>query len=379
LTPIDPSTGATVGDLLAHAEQQPGFPDLRGANQQGDALGDDLGHGPARLREVGRQQVSVTAAVLLLLPALFGRNRRDSRGVGVTVGHGGRSGVGVGGGGGGGGGRAGLAGATVEAGADGGGDLIGGQSEGDAGGVQLGLRQIGGDLPGGDKLARPEGGGVQGGVALADLGLGQACHLVGQGGLPVGGRAPRRTVGGGSREDRLGGRRRPVVEQATEIAGQITWGPPKSGKARTVRLPRFICTELAAYLADRPHRPDDLVFTMPEGGVLRQSTLVREHFRPALRRAGLPEGLRFHDLRHTAASLMIASGANVKVVQRQLGHASAAMTLDTYAGLFPEDLDAVADRLDHLHAAAASETGANGGAEVGQEGTVRPIVAAQRP
>ena len=55
-----------------------------------------------------------------------------------------------------------------------------------------------------------------------------------------------------------------------------------------------------------------------------------------------------HDLRHTAASLAIASGANVKAVQRMLGHASAAMTLDVYAGLFADDLDAVADALDLL-------------------------------
>jgi integrase len=53
-----------------------------------------------------------------------------------------------------------------------------------------------------------------------------------------------------------------------------------------------------------------------------------------------------HDLRHTAASLAISAGANVKAVQRMLGHASAAMTLDTYADLFDDDLDAVSAALD---------------------------------
>jgi integrase len=48
----------------------------------------------------------------------------------------------------------------------------------------------------------------------------------------------------------------------------------------------------------------------------------------------------------TTASLAIAAGANVKAVQRMLGHASAAMTLDVYAGLFGDDLDTVADLLD---------------------------------
>jgi integrase len=53
-----------------------------------------------------------------------------------------------------------------------------------------------------------------------------------------------------------------------------------------------------------------------------------------------------HDLRHTAASLAISAGANVKAVQRMLGHASAAMTLDRYADLFEDDLDGVAEALD---------------------------------
>ena len=54
-----------------------------------------------------------------------------------------------------------------------------------------------------------------------------------------------------------------------------------------------------------------------------------------------------HDLRHTAASLAVSAGANVKAVQRMLGHAKASMTLDVYADLFDEDLDGVADRLGH--------------------------------
>jgi site-specific recombinase XerC len=53
-----------------------------------------------------------------------------------------------------------------------------------------------------------------------------------------------------------------------------------------------------------------------------------------------------HDLRHTAASLAVSAGANVKALQRMLGHAKASMTLDTYADLFDDDLDAVAASLD---------------------------------
>jgi integrase len=61
-----------------------------------------------------------------------------------------------------------------------------------------------------------------------------------------------------------------------------------------------------------------------------------------------------HELRHTAASLAVSAGANVKAVQRMLGHASAAMTLDVYSGLFDDDLDGVADRIDSLLAVSDS-------------------------
>jgi integrase len=66
-------------------------------------------------------------------------------------------------------------------------------------------------------------------------------------------------------------------------------------------------------------------------------------------------GITPHDLRHPAASLAIAAGANVKAVQRMLGHASASMTLDVYAGLFGDDPDAVASRLDDAVAARGAD------------------------
>ena len=69
-------------------------------------------------------------------------------------------------------------------------------------------------------------------------------------------------------------------------------------------------------------------------------------FAYAIKRAGVPR-ITPHDLRHSAASFAVSAGANVKVVQKMLGHSSAAMTLDTYADLFDGDLDAVSDALDH--------------------------------
>ena len=76
------------------------------------------------------------------------------------------------------------------------------------------------------------------------------------------------------------------------------------------------------------------MFTAPEGGVLRNTNFRPRFFDPAAEKVGLL-GLTPHELRHTAASLPAAAGANVKAVQLMLGHASAAMTLDIYAASSP--------------------------------------------
>jgi Phage integrase family len=78
---------------------------------------------------------------------------------------------------------------------------------------------------------------------------------------------------------------------------------------------------------------------------LRNLNFRRDVFDAAAAAAGLG-GLTPHELRHTAASLAVSAGANVKAVQRMLGHASAAMTLDVYSGLFDGDLDGVAAAMD---------------------------------
>jgi integrase len=78
---------------------------------------------------------------------------------------------------------------------------------------------------------------------------------------------------------------------------------------------------------------------------------AHDHQRPA----PLPEGLRFYDLRHTCASLLIAQGASVKAVQAQLGHATASITLDTYGHLFPSEMDTLGDRLELVRDAAMGQ------------------------
>ena len=103
-----------------------------------------------------------------------------------------------------------------------------------------------------------------------------------------------------------------VVEPATEVGSMLVWGPTKTDERRIVRLPRFMVELLAEHLAGRPHGLDDLVFTAPQGGPLRDRKFLHGQLKPVARRTGLPETLRAHDLRHTAASLLIREGASVK-------------------------------------------------------------------
>ena len=138
-------------------------------------------------------------------------------------------------------------------------------------------------------------------------------------------------------------RRLQIEESATEVDSRMVFGTPKSHQCRSVPVPRSLITDLAAACAGKS--PNELLFTAPKGGVLWLRNWRRRVFDPAVEGAGLGQ-LSPHELRHTAASLAVAAGANVKAVQRTLGHASAAMTLDIYSGLFDDDLDAVADRLD---------------------------------
>lgn len=127
------------------------------------------------------------------------------------------------------------------------------------------------------------------------------------------------------------------------MRGVLVWGAPKDNQRRSVLVPRRLIDELAAHLAGKD--PEDLVFTGGRGGVLRNLNWRRDVFDAAAEEVGLA-GLTPHELRHTAASLAVSAGANVKAVQKMLGHASAAMTLDVYSGLFDDDLDGVAAQLD---------------------------------
>lgn len=145
-------------------------------------------------------------------------------------------------------------------------------------------------------------------------------------------------------------RRRATISHAvTEVNSRLEWGTPKGHQRRDVPIPRFLVDDLVAHVAGRAS--DDLVFPGVTGVPLRVR-VFRGPFDRAVEAAGLPK-MHPHEMRHTAASLAIASGANVKVVQQMLGHKSATLTLDLYGHLFPDQLDDVADRLDAAARASA--------------------------
>ena len=139
-------------------------------------------------------------------------------------------------------------------------------------------------------------------------------------------------------------RRRATIDEAiAEVAGRVVYSTPKTHQSRTVPIPRFLVDELAQQVAGKG--TDDFVFSRVDGAVLRLSWFRRSVFTPAVAAAGL-DGLTPHGLRHTAASLAIASGADVKVVQTMLGHASATMTLDLYGHLYADRLDEISNKMD---------------------------------
>ncbi len=138
-------------------------------------------------------------------------------------------------------------------------------------------------------------------------------------------------------------------------------GPPKNGKARTVPITPFMASLLRTHLVGKS--PDRFVFMSARGFQIRPNNFKRRDFDKAIikanelaaaRRASgqsavaLPTSLWVHDLRHTAASWLVSSGASVKAVQRMLGHAKASITLDIYAGLFDQDLDDLAERMQRM-------------------------------
>jgi integrase len=156
-----------------------------------------------------------------------------------------------------------------------------------------------------------------------------------------------------------------VAESATEVNGELVYGPTKNYHRRSVPLPPFLRDDLAGLLRSRPHDPDSFVFTAPEGGPLRHNNFYRRHFKPAVLRAGLPDDLRFHDLRHSFAGFLIAQGAHPRAIMERLGHSSIQVTLGTYGHLLPGIDERLTVGLDALGRAARAASSDSRGSRLG--------------
>ncbi len=160
---------------------------------------------------------------------------------------------------------------------------------------------------------------------LVVLGAGAGLRVGEALGMPIGGiDFPRRQLS--------------VTQQAVTVRRVTSIAEPKTRTSvRTIPLADAVLSELAAAV-DRDAAPADLLVADKDRGPIPQNRFSQTWSR-AVHKVGLPAGTRFHDLRHTFASALIASGCSVKVVQAHLGHKSAAMTLDIYSHLWPQDDD----------------------------------------
>lgn len=146
-----------------------------------------------------------------------------------------------------------------------------------------------------------------------------------------------------------------VTESASEVAGERVVGETKNYQRRTVPLPPALVAELREHMKRRgATRTTDLVFVSPEGEPIRHSNFYRRQFKPAVATAGVEPALRFHDLRHTYAALLIAEGAHPLAVKNRLGHSSITVTLDRYGHLFPHVEEALNEALDVVIRAGSS-------------------------
>lgn len=148
-----------------------------------------------------------------------------------------------------------------------------------------------------------------------------------------------------------------VTGTLQRVAGALQRGEPKTPRSRRVlnlpalargALRRHRARQAAERLQAGPcWQEQDLVFTTVVGTPL-DARNVRRAFKQHLRRAGLPAGVRFHDLRHTAATLLLAQGVHPRAVTETLGHSQIGLTLDTYSHVLPALRQEVAAQMDAI-------------------------------
>ena len=139
-----------------------------------------------------------------------------------------------------------------------------------------------------------------------------------------------------------------VFETVVETNGKlhIDQIPKTDAGQRTVPLSRTVIAALREHAEKFGSRPDDYVFPNQLGSAMRLSNFRNRYWKPALKRAGLDSSFRIHDQRHTAISLWIKAGINVKDVSVHAGHTSVAFKLDRYGHLYPDNGDAFLNALD---------------------------------
>lgn len=138
-----------------------------------------------------------------------------------------------------------------------------------------------------------------------------------------------------------------IERNAVTVGNEVVVGTPKTHEVRQVSVPPSVMRMLVPVMDGKG--PDELLWPRRDGTPMKPPTHGKWYYNALDRCMEKYEDfprVTPHGLRHVAAGLMISAGANVKVVQRQLGHASAAMTLDTYAELFDEDLEAVGSAVE---------------------------------
>ncbi len=157
-----------------------------------------------------------------------------------------------------------------------------------------------------------------------------------------------------------------VVKSTSRVKGRVIEGEPKAKAGRRVVLVnRALCERLREHLGPRISCRDDYVFAAHDGGPLNYGTFYSGYFKKAVE-AVLPahlKALRFHDLRHTYASMLVEHGAHPKEMAELLGHSSVQVTLDRYSHVMPHLSARLADRMDDAYLGAAP-----GGSPLGEAG-----------
>lgn len=139
-----------------------------------------------------------------------------------------------------------------------------------------------------------------------------------------------------------------IVGTLEEVNGKLKYVEETKSRAgkRVLEMPAFLNEMLSRYLGEAP--PSDFVFTTSTGGCLYRGSFRQRIWLPGVERAGLAP-LRFHDLRHTCAALLISSGAEAKDVQEHLGHSSIVTTMNVYGHLLEGRKKEIASRLQHMY------------------------------